>query len=284
MRVISHRAFRQLAPILIWAHDKEVGPFFDRLSGQAMQQMVWRIDSEGAAAGTRHLAPLRPGDWVFGPRGPRVHSFLPGTRIRSIGYRVGQTGIAGGWFDHAGVVVLRDCHDLDRATDRLLDRLRVENNGQTGPLARLNDLRCSPEAWLRIHAEFLLWLTVVAATLEANGYAPEGTSEYDSRVAAALDLLASDPWSADRDPSQLARSVGVSRRRLEQLFRTEMGSGVAEQRRLQQLRFAAAALDQPGRQIKEVAHQLGFASASAFSTWFRRRTGRSPATYRGTLA
>jgi len=279
MRVISNQSFRQLAPTLLWAHEKEVGPRFDR-EGVSMFQTVWRMLSDGAEAGTASWCALRQGDWVFMPRGQRRQRFPAGTRMLSVGYRMGPEGVQGAWFDRAGMVVLRNCAVLERATARLRQRIQAEAGEQTGMHTQIHDLRCTHDAWLRIHADFHLWLAAVHATLTGHGVAMDEEAEIDGRVHAVLESLGEDPWAADRDPLELARRAGMSRRRLEQLFRGQIGSGIAEHRRRLQVRVACALLDDRSLQVKQVARQLGFASPSAFSTWFRRQSGRSPEAHR----
>jgi AraC-like DNA-binding protein len=277
MRVISHSSFRQLGPVLLWAQEKEVGPTFSR-DGSTEYQGVWLVQSPGAEVGLTGLAPLRPGDWVFMPRGRRCQRFVPGTRITSIGYIAGQP--SGGWFDSSGIVVLRGCDALARATLRLRRRIQAEAGDQISMHSVLSEMRCPYAAWLRIYAEFHAWLAVVSETLIAHGCSEHEEADVDRRIAMVLEALDDDPWADERDPAGLARLAGMSRRRLEQLFREQIGSGVAEHRRRQQLRSASAALEAGDQQIKQVARDLGFASASAFSTWFRRQSGRSPIAHR----
>jgi len=277
MRVINHGSFRQLSPVLLWAQEKEVGPYFNR-DGNTSFQGVWQIQSPGAEVGAARGEALRPGDWVFLPRGRRWQRFHAGTRMVSIGYIAGQP--SGGWFDSSGIVVLRGCDALARATTRLLRRIQAEAGDQLGMYSTCSEMRCTHGAWLGIYAEFHAWLAVVSATLVERGYSEHEEADVDRRIAAVLEALHDDPWADDRDPVGLARLAGLSRRRLEQLFRAQIGSGVAEHRRRQQLRSACAALDSTHSQVKQIARELGFASSSAFSTWFRRQTGRSPIAHR----
>lgn len=278
MRIINHRSYRQLTPVLLWAHEKAVGPSFDR-DGNITFQGVWQVQSPGAEVGVTSPTPLRPGDWVLLPRGRRRQRFQPGTRLLSIGY------IANGdWFDRSGIVVLRGCDALARASVRLLRRIQQEAGEQLSMGSTCGDMRCSHAGWLRIYAGFHEWLATVSETLIAHGCSAHEDAEVDPRVAMVLEALQADPWADERDPAGLARLAGMSRRRLEQLFREQIGSGIAEHRRRQQRRSAVAALESGDRQVKQVARDLGFASASAFSIWFRRQTGRSPVAYRRSQA
>ncbi len=277
MRIMSHAAFRQPAPLLRWAHEKEVGPGYDS-DGRVEHQVVWLVQSPGAEVGSTGLTALRPGDWVFLPRGRRHQRFQAGTRLISVGFIAGPP--SGGWFDSSGIIILRHCEALGRATTRLIRRIQAEAGDQISMHTHIHEMRCSHATWLRIYADFHAWLAMVSATLIERGYCEHDDLDVDQRIAVALEAIQRDPWAADHDPAGLALLTDMSRRRLEQLFRAQIGSGVAEHRRRQQLRSACAALNSGDSPIKLVARKLGFSSASAFSTWFHRQSGRSPKVYR----
>lgn len=78
----------------------------------------------------------------------------------------------------------------------------------------------------------------------------------------------------------VARRVGYSASRLQQLFRERLGCSVqryVEGRRLQEARYW---LMHSGLRIAEVAERVGFADAFYFSRRFRRAIGQSPMAFR----
>lgn len=96
----------------------------------------------------------------------------------------------------------------------------------------------------------------------------------DRRLRALCDALIADP--ADNAPlEQWAERVGASSRTLARLFRSELGMSFGLWR--QQVRLAhATVLVAEGRPFADIAAELGYASASAFSAMFRRAFGMSP--------
>lgn len=79
----------------------------------------------------------------------------------------------------------------------------------------------------------------------------------------------------------VARSLGMSERSLRRHLAHE-GSSFSSLIQENQSELACTLLSQPGRSIKEVAHELQFSHVSAFNRAFKRWTGRSPSEYRRT--
>ena len=80
--------------------------------------------------------------------------------------------------------------------------------------------------------------------------------------------------------SALARLVDISPRHLLRAFRTSMGSSVLSHIAQIRLDRACALLSARATPIKQVAGLCGFASTSAFSAAFRRKTGMTPRDFR----
>ncbi len=122
-----------------------------------------------------------------------------------------------------------------------------------------------------------------AAFLEL-GRDPEITTLLDERLArtgapelAELErLIAVDLQSARLAP--IARTLGKSERTLQRLLQ-ESGTSFGELVDRARQERAVARL-QAGDKIEHIARDLGFSSASSFSTFFRRRVGTSPGEFR----
>jgi AraC-like DNA-binding protein len=100
------------------------------------------------------------------------------------------------------------------------------------------------------------------------------------RILCGIDQRLSEPRL---NPEQLAQEQGISRRRLDELFVSALGSPVAAciaQRRL--LRAARLLQDPSCRElsIASVAESVGFRDASHFSRAFRHRFGATPRAWR----
>src|SRR4029453_2760924 len=82
----------------------------------------------------------------------------------------------------------------------------------------------------------------------------------------------------------LARSVGVSERQLERLFRERTGLGPKEMARVARLRSVLAHLASEGRaEWADLANAFGYADQAHLIHEFQALTGKSPARYLGGL-
>jgi len=97
-------------------------------------------------------------------------------------------------------------------------------------------------------------------------------SPVDARAREAADLLRQDP---SRDPADLARTVGASRRTLERRFREETALALGRWRQRAQI-LRAMELLSDGASVTDAGHGVGYATTSAFIAAFRRVTGATP--------
>jgi AraC-like DNA-binding protein len=140
--------------------------------------------------------------------------------------------------------------------------------------------------------ELILHATRLGALDEARADQARLAGVIFDQLAAAEDVPLELPWPRDararrfadrvtRDPSetasiaQLARRSGASLRTLERCFLTETGLAVGAWRRRVRLFHALHRLE-AGTAVTEVAHDVGYATASAFGQAFSRQFGRPP--------
>lgn len=124
----------------------------------------------------------------------------------------------------------------------------------------------------------MTWLLVdsIALGRQTPLVVPELAHKLLAPIAAAL---AADPADARR-LEDWARRAGVSSRTLARLFLREAGMSFSAYRRQVRLLAAIQRLG-AGRSVTEVAHDLGFGSASSFAAMFRQATGATPRRYFG---
>ena len=105
----------------------------------------------------------------------------------------------------------------------------------------------------------------------------------DERLAPALRLMHREPGRGWR-LGELAREAGMSRTSF--ALRFKANAGVAPLTYLQNLRMRLAeqGLREGAMSVSELAESLGYASDSAFSNAFKRRTGMAPKNYQSVLA
>lgn len=103
------------------------------------------------------------------------------------------------------------------------------------------------------------------------------------RVNDALRVIDDAIDDTELDAAMIAARQNISRRRLDQLFISEIGSTVAGQILDRRLTHAAAALCDPqysSRHITEIAFDAGFKDSAHFSRSFKKRFGFSPREWR----
>ena len=94
---------------------------------------------------------------------------------------------------------------------------------------------------------------------------------------AVAQVFQADP-ADDRTLAELGRQVGASERTLSRLFRRDLGMTFRQWRTQLRLHHALILLAEK-TPVTTVAHQCGWASASAFIDVFRRTFGETPGTY-----
>jgi len=231
------------------------------------------------------LFPLLSGEWIR-PHSHAHHHQLAWTRSGVLGIAVGDRywvlpPTRALWLP-AGVV-----HETGATRDAVLRGLYIEADrcaldwteptpvGVDGLLAHLieylgrQDL--AADARRRAEAVALDLLRPLPSTPIDVPY------PVDERVRAVADTLLADP----ADPRTLdahARAVGVSRRTLTRLFVLDTGMSFDRWRTHTRLRAALPLLAE-GRAVSSVAHEVGYATPSAFLAAFRRTLGTSPGRY-----
>jgi AraC family transcriptional regulator of adaptative response/methylated-DNA-[protein]-cysteine methyltransferase len=83
-----------------------------------------------------------------------------------------------------------------------------------------------------------------------------------------------------RQASEALSRLGLTRHRLDQVFRAREGVSPAEYLNRLRLEEAARALTETSRSTLDIAQSLGFESPSAFASFFKNRIGTSPSAFR----
>lgn len=149
-----------------------------------------------------------------------------------------------------------------------------------GPLARamLEHLRAHPHALPPTPAERRLLRALADRLAEAQVQASFLPRTDDARLGAVLQALDEQPGD-ERTLAQWADAVHSTERTLSRRCRQDLGMSFAEWRQRLRVLKALPRLE-AGEAVEAVALDLGYASASAFITMFRRSTGRTPDAWR----
>ncbi|WP_431103925.1 AraC family transcriptional regulator [Roseateles noduli] len=131
----------------------------------------------------------------------------------------------------------------------------------------------------------LLFIQILRAHLEASGSMPAGwlRALADPRLAPALRLMHGDParsWHLE----ELASACAMSRTTFAVRFKDIAGVAPLSYLADWRMRLAERALREEDTPVAVLARSLGYASESAFSNAFKRVTGKSPTTWRNSVA
>jgi transcriptional regulator GlxA family with amidase domain len=184
---------------------------------------------------------------------------------------------------HRATVHWEDLEDLAAAhpqVEVLPDRYVISGPrftaGGAAPAAdlmlHLIGARHGPALALQVAASFI---TTTRDGAEPQIAAAAPGSRLDPRVAAAIARMEA-LLDAPEPASATARAVGLSPRRLEGLFRAELGTSPAQHALDLRLQAARRMLTDTRHPVGEVALRTGFSSPAAFARAFRRRFATSP--------
>jgi AraC-like DNA-binding protein len=243
---------------------------------------LWHV--AGASGGVEVRYPSHrviglPGDCLFIPPGFERQIIRPGTRLLSIAIEFGGTVDELLTNVHStrlpksvSVTIIRSIHQLRR----LLTGLGVV----TRTAQHLDMQRLALSEYGRLQAA--LW-TIVGTVLDHTHAPTDGTNAataVDPRFRRLLMELTSGAGRPFPDTKELSRLVGLSWRRIEQLFQSELRCSPKVAHDRLRAREACRRLNDRECPIKFIAFSLGFSSAARFSQWFTRQTGRSPLNFR----
>jgi transcriptional regulator GlxA family with amidase domain len=170
--------------------------------------------------------------------------------------------------------------EIDVLPDRyVIDRSRFTAGG-AAPAAdlmlQLIGARHGPALARQVAASFI---TTPRPAAEPQRSPTAATPRLDPRVAAAITRMEANLDSPEAT-STLAQTLGLSPRRLEQLFRSNLGQTPAAFALSLRLAAARRMVTDTRHPLAEVALRCGFSSASALSRAFRASFGRPPSDLR----
>jgi AraC-like DNA-binding protein len=163
------------------------------------------------------------------------------------------------------VVVLHEVYQLEQLFSRIITEGATPSNYQA--------------AALRLGVDALFLEIVRAGT---DGKRRAANAVMHPAVSRALRLLQTryrENWSLER----LASESGISRARLAQLFRRQVGSSIHKALIKVRVEHAQILLKDSDLSISEIARDCGFATSQHFARIFRQSTGATAAEYRREL-
>lgn len=148
--------------------------------------------------------------------------------------------------------------------------------------------RISAELLMRTSdsAELIRYLVRILAIDTARLLRVRAADQVVTGTMLTNDQLARINWSlettdfAELSPSRVARDCEMSLPRLREAYRRTTGQSLRDAIEQARQKSACSLLTMTGRPLKVIAHQLGFAHASAFCYWFKKSVGLTPSEFR----
>lgn len=223
----------------------------------------------------------KTGNWFFANSCIRHQYIEPGTKLLSIAYEANWLGSVPLYSKGLNIIA------KDDAVPGLFDaslNLFYELYGKDIQRVTFNEAVAAKQknlsAHLQLKAIFYTWYASLARVFEGLGIEPSIIELASSRAVEVAEMLRKAPLNTPVDKTKIAARVGLSWRRVEQLFLESMGitpHGFFEQRRLAE---AKRLLFDSDLSMKEIAFDLGFKQPSGFTIWFNRLTQTTPSQYR----
>lgn len=258
---------------LLWCYEGEVDAPNRRRFSQRNQLSAWWIQSGSVTVKRgRDTWTARAGEWIFCGPHPLHQDFSPDARILSINFKLEWP--SGDSLVEQILVVPADAHPALGKTARALLRVisrrfpRISTALQPQPV-ELTD-------FFELQQLFAAWAQAYLKTLLAAGVVPARMGGLDPRVLAALRELDRHDWRTPFREKNIAAAAGLSAGHLDRLFVQQLGLTPRAYLQKRRLESAVATLADTTVPAKKIAYDLGFSSASHFTHWLRRATGKSP--------
>jgi len=138
-------------------------------------------------------------------------------------------------------------------------------------------------SWLDLQLRLYSLVVELLPLLKERGAVFEPEKKRESRVEEGIRWMRRRPIDHDFDRGEFARASHLSPSQVDRLWRREMEQTPRQYWEERRLGWACRQLASEGVSIKETAFEMGFASLSRFSTWFKRHTNQCPREYRESL-
>lgn len=211
------------------------------------------------------------------PEGARVYRFSPEHLVLSAACTLR-------WPDSSPVLGLAEPLVLrgkeSAAVTIAVERLLTAVYGRKKTIDWQTAIMASPRDFAHhaaITSQIWEWIHLMAEAAKAHAKESADAGSADPRVQQLRLRLNQADFSQRFRPEDFSQGLGLSWRRLEQLFREEMKLTPSEYYEHRRIWRARQLLGAGRRSVKEISFALGFRHQSSFSRWFLRHSGMSPA-------
>ncbi|WP_157895091.1 helix-turn-helix domain-containing protein [Verrucomicrobium sp. GAS474] len=216
-----------------------------------------------------------PGAWIFPREGEGRHDFSDDASLLSVRFGAHwPTGEA--LFDRSRTICFPagEAPRLARLGERLARFVSRTFPGTTLDLVRVSSP--SPERYFEMQRLLYGWVLEYTLAMKRQGLRPNTIGQLDDRVRRAVHLMENQPLSLPLRERDLSHALGISTGQLNRLFLRDLGTTPADYWERKRSQAAHLAITESNRSMKSIAYDLGFGSLSHFSSWVRKKLGKSP--------
>lgn len=134
----------------------------------------------------------------------------------------------------------------------------------------------TPERHFEFQYELSKWMLAYTQAMRELGMEPHVVEQLDDRVRKALNYMETHNRSRPPDEKKIADFVGISVTHLNRLFHQSLGKTPVRYWEDKRIQTAEYSLRESSKSVKTIAYDLGFSSLSHFSSWTRKKFGKSP--------
>ncbi|MEI9999141.1 MAG: AraC family transcriptional regulator [Verrucomicrobiota bacterium] len=157
---------------------------------------------------------------------------------------------------------------------RWMVRYIRQHRMQTG--LALEQIPWTLDEYLNLQRLFQEWLRAYVDLMRGLRLRIQTHEPVEERVWVALRRMEAMGVNEPFREADLAHMMGVSKSHLNRLFVSSIGKTPADYWDERRMKAAYDALNSSRRSAKSIAYELGFSSLSHFSTWVRKKFGKSP--------
>mgnify|MGYP001137536814 CR=1 FL=1 len=267
---------RRLRREFIWAY--QGNPFVPKNTSILRNVAVWRM-LEGSVEVTAQgsTTTVHAGQW-FSPGTHFSQAFSEDAVILSLHFSCEwMTGKSLFPPNLQIQIPAQDHPELDPLAQRLIEAIPAIPHSN---LRHLEKLPISLSTFLKIDSLFADWLSAWIDALEQQSIALTETPGIRTEVLRAIDYIRRLPHDKPFNEIDVVHVSGLSRSALIAQYTDIVGLSPRQHHDKLKMEATQTALEIGDSQLKMLAFELGFQSASQFSNWFRRRQGISPREYR----
>ncbi|WFB35948.1 AraC family transcriptional regulator [Kiritimatiellota bacterium B12222] len=269
-----------LSKRLLWIYRTKSGGNFHNISRPGCQSAILVLKGYFEVTIKGKTVRTEKNEWLITPHcSTRIQSAPDGYAFLSVGWEA-KWPTHHPLLDEGLPMVLprKEGAELEEATENLYRAV----HGSLQPVSWTTAIiqpHESLEQLLEEEVAFAKWFLALLQVLKIRGVLPHLPPELDDRTMDILACLRHHPVTENIQPKVIEQRIGLSWRRIHDLFKKNMGMTPHEylnQRRLEEVsKRLLSGLEPP----KAIAYSMGFNHLSHFSAWFKKYYGVSPRQY-----